>query len=323
LSDIVKTFWSKLYAWALPSTFLLGAFWLLVYPSVPSLHEVIRVSSSPEKSALFVAITALIAFTLNSCSAFLYRVLEGYLLWPKWLQRIAVARQLRLKHELQRDMDSGGWARGLALEKLARYPLRDEQVGPTKFGNAIRSFETYGKTRFNLDSQTLWYELYACAPKQLQNAIETARSSVDFFVAMTYLSFLFALMSLLLALSRFGSPKLFFPSAGAFGLTLLSHWFAVRTTAEWSYSVQALVNIGRIKLAEQLGLRVPDTLEAEKEMWGLTTSYVFWSKLEIGAKLDAFRTRKDLSTGNPGKVAEEKNSDTEEKMNDTEDSEDE
>jgi hypothetical protein len=319
LSDIVKTFWSKLYAWALPSTFLVGAFWLLVYPSVPSLHGAIRLSTSSEKSALFVAITALIAFTLNSCSAFLYRVLEGYLFWPNWLQRIAVKRQLRLKHELQRDMDSGGWVRGLALEKLARYPLRDEQVVPTKFGNAIRSFETYGKTRFNLDSQTLWYELCASAPKQLQNSIETARSSVDFFVAMTYLSALFALMSLFLALSRFGSPKLFFPSAGAFVLALLSHGFAVRTTAEWSYSVQALVNIGRIKLAEQLGLRVPDTLEAEKEMWGLATSYVFWSKPEVGAKLDAFRARKDPSSGDPGKVAEDKNSVTEEKSSDSED----
>jgi hypothetical protein len=311
LSDIVKTFWGKLYAWALPSTFLVGAFWLLVYPSVPYLYGAIRVSSSSEKSALFVAITALIAFTLNSCSAFLYRVLEGYLLWPKWLQKIAVKRQLRLKHELQRDVDRGGWARGLALEKLARYPLRDEQVVPTKFGNAIRSFETYGKTRFNLDSQTLWYELCASAPKYLQSAIETARSSVDFFVAMTYLSFLFALMSLFLALSGFGSPNLFIVSVGAFGLTLLSHWFAVRTTAEWSYSVQALVNIGRIKLADQLGLRVPDTLEAEKEMWGLATSYVFWSKPELGAKLDPFRTRKDQSSGNTGKVAEEKASDAE------------
>ncbi|MEH2536936.1 MULTISPECIES: hypothetical protein [unclassified Bradyrhizobium] len=307
MSDIVKTFWGKLYAWALPSTFFVGAFWLLVYPSVPCLHGAIRVSSSSEKSALFVAITALIAFTLNSCSAFLYRVLEGYLLWPKCVQKVAIKRQLRLKHELQRDVDSGGWARGLALEKLARYPMRDEQVVPTRFGNAIRSFETYGKTRFNLDSQTLWYELCASAPKYLQSAIETARSSVDFFVAMTYLSFLFGLTSLFLALSRFGSPKLFIVSAGAFGLTLLSHWFAVRTTAEWSYSVQALVNIGRIKLAEQLGLRVPDTLEAEKEMWGFATSYVFWSKPEIGAKLDPFRT----SSGNTGKVAEEKDSDAE------------
>jgi len=215
---------------------MMGALWLLIYPNTPVLHGWIHVGGSSEKSAVFVALTAVIAFTLNAFSSYLYRILEGYLFWPRLLQLFAVERQRRIKKKLEDDLSGTGWQRGLALEKLAQYPLRDDQIVPTRFGNAMRSFETYGKTRFNLDSQTLWYELCASAPKYIQTEIDNARSSVDFFVAMTYLSFLFAIVSLLLAIYEGGPTLVFVASAGAFGLTLLCHWFAVRTTVEWGYS---------------------------------------------------------------------------------------
>jgi hypothetical protein len=285
---------------------MMGAFWLLIYPNTPVLHGWIHVASSSEKSAVFVALTAVIAFILNACSSPLYRILEGYLFWPRRLQLIAVKRQRRLKKKLEDDLTGTGWERGLALEKLAQYPLREDQVVPTRFGNALRSFETYGKTRFNLDSQTLWYELNASAPKYIQTEIDTARSSVDFFVAMTYLSFLFSIVTLLLAIYEHGPTSIFVASAGAFGLTLVCHRLGVRTTVEWGYSVQALVNLARIKLAEGLGLQIPETLEEEKVMWGLVTSYVFSPNPEAAACINRFRKKNDKSvqhrsnTGMPG-----------------------
>jgi hypothetical protein len=203
---------------------MMGAFWLLIYPNAPVLHGWIHVASSSEKSGVFVALTAVVAFILYACSTPLYRILEGYLLWPRRLQLRGESRQLRLKKKLENDLAGTGWVRGLALERLALYPLCDDQVVPTRFGNAMRSFETYGKTRFNLDSQTLYYALCASAPKYIQTEIENARSSVDFFVAMTYLSFLFAIVSLLLAIYEHGPTLVFVASAGAFGLTLLCHW---------------------------------------------------------------------------------------------------
>ena len=150
-----------------------------------------------------------------------------------------------------------------------------------------------GKPASSLISETLWYELCASAPKYIQTEIDSARSSVDFFVAMTYLSFLFAIVSLLLAIYERGPTLVFVASAGAFGLTLLSHSFAVRTTAEWGYSVQALVNLARTRLAEGLGLQVPETLEEEKVMWGLATSYVFSPNPDAGAYINRFRKKND------------------------------
>src|SRR5262249_42162937 len=155
----------------------------------------------------------------------------------------------------------------LALERLALYPLRDEQVTPTTFGNAIRSFETYGKTRFNLDSQTLWYEMCAVAPKYIQTAIYSARSSVDFLVASIYLSAALGVVTFAIAAYENFDRSILAVCILAFFATLVSHWLVVRATREWGYTVQALVNIARVKLAAGLGLQLPESLDEEKAMW--------------------------------------------------------
>jgi hypothetical protein len=300
LSEIVKSLWGKLYAWAFPSALALGVYWVFVYPETTISHGWLSATSDTQKATIFIAITAAIAFSLNAFSAPLYRILEGYLLWPEWLQQRGTERQLRRKKELEKALGGTGWRRGLALEKLALYPLRDEQVVPTRFGNAIRSFETYGKTRFNLDSQTLWYELCAVAPKYIQDEINNARSSVDFFVASFYLSAASGVLTFVVAaLERF-KLSILLVGIVAFVVALLCHWLLVRTTGEWGFTVQALVNVGRIKLAASLGLQLPMSLEEERQMWGLLTSFVYSGNEDDGKKLDRFRKKPETKDRPPG-----------------------
>jgi len=332
---------------------MLGIYWFFVYPNATFGHDWLKSRSQGEQLAIFAAATATIAFLLSALSSPLYRFLEGYLLWPRWLQdcrkHFQLARKRRLEESvagtgwrpgfattttavlldafsspcflflnkclprslqecgkniqltLERRLEerkesdvSSGWRRGLVLEKLALYPKNDDQVAPTRFGNALRSFETYGKTRFNLDSQSLWYELCAVAPAFIRTAVQDARSVVDFFVASTYLSALLGLVTLIIAVSE--GPKLstVIVCIFAFLMTVLCRWWAVRATTEWRYTVQALVNIGRVKLAEALGLRLPETLEDEKKMWGLVTRYGFYSKEADGISLNQFRKKPEF-----------------------------
>lgn len=291
MSEVLKDLWGKIYAWALPSALTLGVYWLVVYPKTTISHDWLDAASDTEKTAIFAALSATIAFCLNVFSTPLYRILEGYLFWPEWLQKQGKKRQLKRKRDLEKAITGTGWMRGLALEKLALYPLRDEQVVPTRFGNAIRSFETYGKTRFNLDSQTLWYELCAVAPKYIQTEINSARSSVDFFIALIYLSAALALATFAVAAFEEFERSILVICIPAFLVTLLCHWLVVRATSEWGFAVQALVNIARVKLADDLGLQFPDSLDEEKQMWGLVTSYVFSGKPDDGAQIDRFRKR--------------------------------
>lgn len=290
MSDLLKGLWSKLYAWAIPSALALGAYWLLLYPKF-CFPAWLDVADETTKAATFGALTVTTAFCLNALSTPLYRVLEGYLLWPEWLKRCGTDRQIQRKHKLQRDVSGTGLARNLAVEKLAYYPLDDRQIAPTRFGNALRAFESYGKSRFNLDSQTLWYEVSAVAPKYLQDQYDSARATVDFFVASVWLSAFLCIAALAGAVRQAYDPGLFVVAALAFAVMLLCRWMLVRVTRDWSLAVQAMVNLGRKKLAESLGLQIPVSLEEERHMWGHLTSFVFYGDQAHGSAVDHYRKR--------------------------------
>ena len=140
-----------------------------------------------------------------------------------------------------------------------------------------------------MDSQRLWHELLAVTPKYIESEIDSARSSVDFFVALLYLSFFFCIACLVLGSIEHFKLGILVLSVPAFLLVISCHWLAIRATDAWSYPIHALVNLGRVKLADSLGLKLPETLEEEKAMWGLFTMYANNASPEYGKALDAYR----------------------------------
>lgn len=294
MTEILKTLWAKLYGWALPSALALGATWLFLLPQIrdrgfcTDLAEQLKQLADENGLVFFTLITGALAISLSSLSTILYRFLEGYL-WPRWLQEWGLKRQRAQKKALHAGVRGSGWRHSIALENLARYPVDDRQILPTRFGNAIRAFETYGRTRFNMDSQTLWHELVAVAPKYIQSEIDSAQSSVDFFVALFYLSFFFGVACLILGAIEHFKIGILLLSAPAFSLAILCHWLAIKAIDAWSYPIHALVNLGRVKLADNLGLKLPKTLEEEKEMWGLVRDYAVYASPEYGKPLNAYR----------------------------------
>jgi hypothetical protein len=295
MTEILKTLWGKLYAWALPSAFAVGATWLFLLPRLGG-----RIDPPNDNEGLiwFLALTGALAISLSSLSPQLYWLLEGYL-WPGWLVEWGEKRQRAQKKALGGAVRAAakGWRRNIAEDKLAKYPMDDAQIVPTRFGNAIRAFETYGQTRFNIDSQTLWHELIAVTPKYIESEIDSARSSVDFFVALLYLSIFFGFACLVLGSIEHFKIGILVLSVPAFSLAILCHWLAIRATDAWSYPIHALVNLGRVKLADWLGLKLPETLEEEKAMWGLVAMYANHPSREYGVALDVYRKAPTDQTG--------------------------
>jgi hypothetical protein len=248
-----------------------------------------RLTPTESATALLV-VSAALGFVLNAISTPLYRLLEGYA-WPEPLRRRGVAAQQKIKAELVKGLTGDGWELGLRLERLARFPVDDLEIAPTRFGNALRSFETYGKSRFNLDSQTMWSELSSVVPKFLQEELDRSRAIVDFFVALVYLSFVSGILSLIA--SSASKDTLAACTYGVVSIALCILWYrlAITSSTYWSSTVQALVNMGRLKLAEQLGLQLPATLREECKMWGYLTSFVYYAASADGARLDAYRKR--------------------------------
>lgn len=291
MSDALKEVWAKLYSWALPSALMLGAVWFLALPQLTWKPAWLVNAEGDTQAGIFIAFSALIAFVLFIFSRGLYRILEGYLFWPGAWFAAGVAEQTAQKQELQNQFNNAqpGLQQALLAEKLALYPIDNGQITPTRFGNALRAFETYGKRRYNLDSQTLWHELCSVAPEYLQQELMNARASTDFMVASVYLSAVFGVTALILTIfmdCTIGLPLL---GGGALLLAFICHSMLVPSTGEWAATVQALVNLGRVKLAEELSLKLPVTLAEERQMWGLVTQYVAYAMPATGSALDQYR----------------------------------
>nr|WP_206314367.1 hypothetical protein [Streptomyces coryli] len=324
-----------LVGWILPSALNVAVFVFAVAPSLRTVPPVRQLWPSTQSGTglLLLAASLLLGLVLSALQTWLYRLLEGYLLWPDLLYARACRRRTRAKHtlrdrltllRLQRREDEGQLAEGetaqlaalradprirraasrdhrasairrsLLRERLARYPVADGQIGPTRLANAIRRFEEYGYDRYRLDTQTMWHELTATAPEQARRKTELARANVDFFIALIYGHAAVAGTALLTLGSAEADPSVLLITAAVLGcLTPLWYRSAVAATDEWAAAVRALVNTGRKPLAESLGLVLPRDVEREREMWSLVTKMSRLPYHERAAALDAFRADPD------------------------------
>jgi hypothetical protein len=331
MSDIAKGIlaggWLLVVGWVLPSAInaLLLAFFVL-----PSLYGITLVhdlgqASVGDKTIAVLAAALVGGVVLNALQTPLYRVLEGYL-WPRRLARWRREHYVNIKRVLQKRLEAIYYRakKELAPEEEQRleelesdpeirqymerdrnlttvqaalrresvhFPVDDDQVAPTRLGNAIRQFETYGYDRYRLDSQVLWYELTAAAPKELNRQVDATRAGVDFFVCLLYGHMLVAVTALIgLGASRAHTLVLLATAGSLIVLTLVWYRLACINTDEWGFTVRALVNLGRKPLAERLSLRLPGDLQHEREMWLLYTQMVLEPYDDDYADvLDAFR----------------------------------
>jgi hypothetical protein len=275
--------WAAVYAWIFPSGLIIGAFWLFAYPQITGpLHQHFEALSGPQQAGVLLGLACAVGLVLNAISTPLYRMLEGYA-WPKALRDYGIKKQKSLKKRLKQEVHGQLWEEGLRLERLSRFPVQDDEVAPSRLGNAIRAFETYGATRYGLDSQVLWNELCSVVPKYLQDELDRSRAGVDFFVALFYLSGMFGIAVIWVSLSAGGNLKLVILAMLAFGSLALWYKMAIIGTSYWKTNVQALVNLGRKKLADEMGLQIPASLDDERVMWGLLAQFVY-SNDEASAK---------------------------------------
>jgi hypothetical protein len=311
LTDIVKGVlggsWGLVAGWILPAGLAIALFGLLVLPSLGhwSAFMALASASVTEKGWILLIASIAIGLTLSIISTPLYRILEGYTLWPTSWQTKRIdhhrGRRDELRKAVTEDQDKSGnlsLVDALALERFRRYPDVDKQVAPTLLGNAIRRFEYYSYNHYQLDSQICWYQLRAAAPESTAKEVDNARSGVDFFVCLLY-------MFILLGLSAVAA--LFAPSpywlelgiaAGLGGVGAIgSYYAAVKATDAWASSVKAMVDMGRIPLAKALGLDVPAKLAEERDMWQRVNWLLgFAYRPQAAAALDPYRQPPNTNT---------------------------
>ncbi|WP_326731501.1 hypothetical protein [Streptomyces phaeochromogenes] len=169
--------------------------------------------------------------------------------------------------------------------------MQDDQITPTRLGNAIRRLEEYGYDRYRLDSQVLWNELTAMAPEQARRQVDITRTSVDFFIALLYGHTVLVAMALCVTSVDSADPPILLGTAGVLGI-LCPLWYraAVAATDEWAAAVRALVNLGRHPLAQAMGLDLPQDIEEEREMWRMVSRMSRTRFHDRAAALNRFRS---------------------------------
>jgi hypothetical protein len=196
---------------------------------------------------------------------------------------------------LERYGNSPGWRVSQLQEQLRRYPIDDDQVLPTRLGNAIRRFEEYGYDRYRLDIIALWYALTGVAPEQVRKQETVSRASSDFFVCLLYGHLLvigFGLAAIAVSPGSLVRPLI----AVVVTAVLIPLWYrlAVEATDDWAAAVQALVDVGRKPLAEAMSLTVPTAIEEERQMWSAVSR--FSRRPYRAAQPDLDRYRSDASS---------------------------
>jgi hypothetical protein len=262
--------------------------------AVRQVYEAVWNEKKWEEITIFALAVWVFSMLLMLINHQLYRVVEGYIGPLAWLGNRRLSRRrdaiaVERRELIQQEANEADQSKKERLNKridaidleLANYfPHANFPVLPSRFGNAIRAFESYPPVVYGVDSIPAWIRLAALIPKQLSSATADARAEVDFFLN----TFMLSLVLMIVALGRFlfglsdfkaNCPACYtelqwtyLPCIGVcIVIAYLAYNGAVARAVAWGEYVKSAFDLYLPKLANALGYSLPDTLDKRREFW--------------------------------------------------------
>jgi hypothetical protein len=158
---------------------------------------------------------------------------------------------------------------------VAEYPNNPHLILPTRFGNVLRSFETYPLRQYAMDGVALWPRIVSVADKDTRDMVEDARSGLDFFVNCMVLSAILGagLFTLgCLVLNQTTPPWQMAAWAlevlGAATIARVFYAACLSKIAAWGGQVKSVFDLFRGDLLKKMGYtQVVTTREQERDLW--------------------------------------------------------
>jgi len=176
-----------------------------------------------------------------------------------------------------------------ALDRLAaEYPDDEKWLLPTRFGNVIRAFEVYPRVIYGLDSIPAWDRLIAVIPKDFREAIDDARSLMDFWVNLWIGSVIVSAIYFTLAIVNSAAPRLWIPSM-ALAFSLFTAVAARMLAGNWGALIKSAFDIYRSDLADKLKLNAPRSAEHERAMWQLVSQVMIYRSSAAADRITQYR----------------------------------
>jgi hypothetical protein len=178
------------------------------------------------------------------------------------------------------------------LIKLAkRFPDDERWLLPTSFGNIIRSFETYPRVMYGIDSIPSWNRLLAVIPSEYLNFIEEAKTKVDLWINCLVLSIiLIGLHLLIFLIFNTNNIILIISTTILLVISWIAYEGAIYCAIEWGDFIKSSFDLFLLDLLEKLGYsNLKGNLTLQKEICQtLSQAYIYRhakSLLDIESKL--------------------------------------
>jgi hypothetical protein len=177
------------------------------------------------------------------------------------------------------------------LQAVCDFPDTAEFVLPTRFGNLFRAFEVYPRVIYGLDAIPAWPRLQAVMPEHPRKMLADAKAQLDFCVNLSLGGWLMVLLYLGLAVAEWqvtALSTLWIPAL-ALLVAYSGYWLAMNAASNFGGYVKSAFDLYRSELANQLGLELPRSIEAERVMWRIVSRMMIYRSAARTAELTRFR----------------------------------
>jgi hypothetical protein len=180
------------------------------------------------------------------------------------LQRRSYNQRLAVRDDLDRpDADRAGAA--WVLDRF--FPEDDDDLLPTRMGNAIRAFERHSNARWGLDGVTIWPRIDALLSGD--ESKQHVDAKIDLYVYMNGAlgAFVIGVCLVVDKAVNVPQPASYWPLyAIPFVLGYVLYRAALAPATIWGDRVRASIDLHRLELYEKLGVRTPTSFSDEREL---------------------------------------------------------
>lgn len=157
--------------------------------------------------------------------------------------------------------------RNKIMKELAEHFPDDERwLLPTAFGNTLRAFETFPRVMYGFEAIDGWSRILAVVPEEYRILIDNAKTQVDFWVNMGFVSALLLVEYLGITYYQGSFEAIWLLVLIALAL-LIAPYRARRVAVEWGDLVKAVFDLYRFDLLDALGIERPASREEERVIW--------------------------------------------------------
>jgi hypothetical protein len=247
-----------------------------------------RDASTGAQLAVLGAAALVIGILLSGLNYPILRLFEGYPLrkgplkkhakkWrEKWQQKYDELEKVRQEK-------TASQARTEAARRLNdMFPAKKESVLPTRFGNALRAFETHPRKRYGLDGIAAWPRIDMLLSDAERQTLEDAHGNVAFFINSCLAVTAIAVTLVVDALANTANLELLLrlvcPTAAGVALVWAFYNGAVGAVVRWGSAVRAAFDLHHFELLERLGMKIPKTQEEEEKVSDLVNRFILFAE---------------------------------------------